>query len=108
METICLCLKLYEPRHDKTNKVTERPAKTHITLGISVIAVRTAILLVLSCRGSYVFLCKTSVFDDEELRNCIETQVMILTFIQSFGTCIEIKQKWMGRETEYILSGPPV
>ena len=24
----------YEPRHDKTNKVTVRPAKTQISLGI--------------------------------------------------------------------------
>ena len=27
-------LKTYEPRHDKTNKVTVRPAKTQISLGI--------------------------------------------------------------------------
>ena len=34
-------------RHDKTNKMTVRPAKTQISLGI-------VILLVLSCRGSNV------------------------------------------------------
>ena len=82
----------YEPRHDKTNKVTVRPAKTQIGLGIRpvwlesspcaqwvakdpsflhadsedsdqtgrmpgliwVFTWRTALLLVLSCRGSYV------------------------------------------------------
>ena len=56
-----------EPRHDKTNKVSVRPAKTQIILGIRpvlsesavrmprliwVFAGRTIILLVLSCRGS--------------------------------------------------------
>ena len=84
----------YEPRHDKTNKMTVRPAKTQISLGIRpvwsksslcaqwvpkdpsflslesedsdqtgwmprliwVFAERTFILLVLSCRGSYVLL----------------------------------------------------
>ena len=40
----------YEPRHDKTNKVTVRPAKTQIW----VFAGRTVTLLVLSCRSSYV------------------------------------------------------
>ena len=83
---------LYEPRHNKTNKVTVRPAKTQISLGIHpiwsesllcaqwvakdpsflhadsedsdqtgwmprliwVFAGHTLILLVLSCRGSYV------------------------------------------------------
>ena len=89
----------YEPRHDKTNKVTVRPAKTQISLGIHpvwsesslcvqwvalcaqwvakdpsflladsedsdqtgrmprliwVFAGHTLILLVLSCRGSYI------------------------------------------------------
>ena len=82
----------YEPRHDKTNNVTVRPAKTQISLGIRpvwsesslcaqwlakdlsflhadnedsdqtgrmprmiwVFAGRTLILLVLSCRGSYI------------------------------------------------------
>ena len=28
------CPHLYEPRHDKTNKVSARPAKTQISLGI--------------------------------------------------------------------------
>ena len=92
--TVCLCprngtLGLYEPRHDKTNKMSVRPAKTQISLGIRpvwsesslcaqlvakdpsflhadsvdqtgrmprltwVFAGRTAILLVLSCRGWY-------------------------------------------------------
>ena len=36
--------KIYEPQHDKTNKVSVRPAKTQISLGIrqvwSVFAVR--------------------------------------------------------------------
>ena len=83
---------IYEPRHDKTNKMSVRPAKTQISLGIRpvwsesplsarrklgflathwaysedsdqtgwmprlicVFAGRTAILLGLSCRGSYV------------------------------------------------------
>ena len=40
-----------ESRHDKTNKVTVRPAKIQISLGV--FAVRTHILLVLSCRGSH-------------------------------------------------------
>ena len=79
---------IYEPRHDKTNKMSVRPAKIQISLGICpvwsesslctqcvakdpmllyadsedsdhppsliwVFAGRTAILLVLSCRGSY-------------------------------------------------------
>ena len=82
---------IYEPRHDKTNKMSVRPAKTQISVGIRpvwsesslhaqwvaknpsflladsedsdqtgrtprliwVFAGRTAILLVLSCRGSY-------------------------------------------------------
>ena len=64
----------YEPRHDKTNKVSVRPAKTQISLGIRPVwsesslcaqwvafFMRTAktlirlggCLLVLSCRGSY-------------------------------------------------------
>ena len=69
-----------EPRHDKTNKVSVRPAKIQISLGIRPvssesslcaqwvakdprgffmtqirlgIARRTLIMLVLSCRGSY-------------------------------------------------------
>ena len=84
---------LFEPRHDKTNKVSVRPAKTQISLGICpvwsesllsawrnlgplathwahsedsdqtgwiprliwVFAGRTLILLVLSCRGSFLF-----------------------------------------------------
>ena len=83
----------YEPRYDKTNKMSVRPAKTRISLGIRpvwsesllsawrnlgslathwvhskdtdqtwqmprliwVFAGRTLILLVLSCRGSYLF-----------------------------------------------------
>ena len=83
---------VYEPRHDKTNKMAVRPAKTQISLGIRpvwsgsslsawriigsldthwahsedsdqtgrmprliwVFAGRTAILFVLSCRGSYI------------------------------------------------------
>ena len=81
----------FEPRHDKTNKVTVRPAKTQISLGIRLVwsesslsawrklgslathwaqaktdqtrwmprliwdfAGRTLILLVLSCRGSFI------------------------------------------------------
>ena len=32
-ELILVCFE-YEPRHDKTNKVTVRPAKTQISLGI--------------------------------------------------------------------------
>ena len=32
--TECHLLSLFEPRHDKTNKVTVRPAKTQISLGI--------------------------------------------------------------------------
>ena len=32
--TLCFNLKLLEPRHDKTKKVTVRPAKTRINLGI--------------------------------------------------------------------------
>ena len=85
---------VYEPRHDKTNKMALRPAKTQISLGIRqicsesslsawrsigslathwahsedsdqtgrmprliwVFAGRTLILLVLSCRGSYVHI----------------------------------------------------
>ena len=70
----------YEPRHDKANKVSERPAKTQICLGIRPVwsesslyawrklwslatqwahsedsdqTGRTLTLLVLSCRGSY-------------------------------------------------------
>ena len=30
----CLLLESFEPRHDKTNKVSVRPAKTQISLGI--------------------------------------------------------------------------
>ena len=69
------CLqKEYEPRHDKTNKVSVRPAKTQVAEGPSflhvdsedsdqtgrmprliwVFAGRKLILLVLSCRGSCV------------------------------------------------------
>ena len=89
---LVVCWRLCEPRHDKANKVTVRPAKTKISLGIRpvwsepslcaqlvakdprflhadsedsdqtgrmpwliwVFAGRTVILLVLSCRGSYV------------------------------------------------------
>ena len=85
---------VYEPRHDKTNKMAVRPAKTQISLGIRpvwsesslsawrnlgslathwahsedsdqtgrvprliwVFAGRTLILLVLSCRGSYIYV----------------------------------------------------
>ena len=53
------CCFIPEPRHDKTNKVTVRTAKTLIRQGecrmpslIRVFAVRTVTLLVLSCRGS--------------------------------------------------------
>ena len=87
--------RLFEPRHDKTNTVTVRPAKTQISLGIRpvrsesslsawrnlgslatrwahsedsdqtgwmpgliwVFAGSTLILLVLSCRGSFMFSC---------------------------------------------------
>ena len=87
---------IYEPRHDKTNKTSVRPAKTQISLGIRpvwsgsllcaqwvakdprflhadiedsdqtgrmprlirVFAGRTLILLVLSCRGSYILYAK--------------------------------------------------
>ena len=51
----------YEPRHDKTNKMAVRQAKTQLSLGIRmprlswVFAGRRLILLVLSCRGSYLF-----------------------------------------------------
>ena len=44
---------LIEPRHDKTNKMAVRPTKTQISL-IWVFAGRTLVLLVLSCRGSYL------------------------------------------------------
>ena len=44
----------FEPRHDKTNKMTVRPAKTQISLGIRwVSAGRTVTLLVLSIRDSF-------------------------------------------------------
>ena len=73
----------FEPRHDKTNKMSVRPAKTQISLVIRPVwsesslsawrnlgslathwahredsdqTGRTLILLVLSCRGSFVFL----------------------------------------------------
>ena len=87
-----LAYNIYEPRHDKTNKMSVRPAKTRISLGIRpvwsessmsawrnlgslathwahskdpdqtgrmprliwVFAGRTLVLLVLSCRGSYI------------------------------------------------------
>ena len=31
---LLLIIWIYEPQHDKTNKVTVRPAKTQISLGI--------------------------------------------------------------------------
>ena len=53
-----------EPRHDKTNRVTARPAKTQISLGIPrliwIFAGRTVTLLVLSCRGSSSFVLQKS------------------------------------------------
>ena len=65
----------YEPRHNKTNTVTVRPAKTQISLGI-----RPLILLVLSCRGSYFTLAsKVSSISNveqsyQQLNNCYVTQ----------------------------------
>ena len=58
---------VFEPRHDKTNKVSVRPAKTQISLGICTRFLdadsedsdqtgRTLILLVLSCGGSFAIL----------------------------------------------------
>ena len=45
----------HEPRHDKTNKMSVRPAKTKFSLGEdSDQTGRTVILLVLSCRGSII------------------------------------------------------
>ena len=44
-------LSINEPRHEKTNKISVRPAKTLPSL-IRVFAGRTLSLLVLSCRGS--------------------------------------------------------
>ena len=59
--------KQYEPPHDKPNKMTVRPAKTQLSLGIRPVCSesslsahdlsldgRTLTLLVLSCRDSYV------------------------------------------------------
>ena len=97
-----------EPRHNKTNKMRVRPAKTQISLGIRpvwsesslcaqwvakdpsflhadseasdqtgrmprviwVFAGRTLILLVLSCRGSNVFMEKQN--NDKPLLNLLE------------------------------------
>ena len=74
------CWIAFEARHDKTNKVTVRPAKTQISLGIRPVwsesslsawrkfgslathrahnedSDQTATLLVLSCRGSFLFV----------------------------------------------------
>ena len=58
---------VFEPRHDKTNKVSVRPAKTQISLGICTRFLdadsedsdqtgHTLILLVLSCGGSFAIL----------------------------------------------------
>ena len=33
-EIACICTCIFEPPHDKTNKMTVRPAKTQIRLGI--------------------------------------------------------------------------
>ena len=84
-----LCIgQIIEPRHDKTNNVTVRPAKMQISLGIRpgwmprliwVFAGRTPILLFLSCRGSYVFqsgnvnpcspsTIKITMFPDKKMR----------------------------------------
>ena len=52
---------LLEPPHDKTNKMTVRPAKTQISLGIRP-AGRNAIMLVLSRGGSLVFQTVAMVF----------------------------------------------
>ena len=55
-----LILSPFEPRHDKTNKMSVRPAKTQIRLGIPrliwVFTCHTLILLVLSCHGLFLNL----------------------------------------------------
>ena len=51
--SVCIVVRnTSEPRHDKTNKESVRPAKTQMPRLIWVFAGRTATLLVLSCRGS--------------------------------------------------------
>ena len=68
---MCSVLEPFELRHDNTNEVSVRPAKTQISLGIRdsdrtgrmprlifVFAGRTFTLLVLSCCGSFItMLC---------------------------------------------------
>ena len=64
------------------------------------------VLLGPSRRGSRgnlcVCVCKISVLRNEELRPFIETQNLILTFIQTID--IGLGQRWMKNETECILS----
>ena len=113
-----LGIRLHEPRHDKTNKMSVRPAKTQISLGIRpvwsesslsawrklgslathwahsedsdqtgrmpsliwVFAGRTAILLVLSCRGShvcYLFVCETHFQSYFSNSNCCSTVPLV-------------------------------
>ena len=105
------CARTCEPRHDKTNKMTVRPAKTQISLGIHpvwsefslstclatsathwehmpsliwVFAGRTAILLVLSCRGS----CRLT---QEDLRYLVcMTSVHVVSFWRHFPPNVKL------------------
>ena len=72
LSTKCAAIHVYEPRHDKTNKMSVRPAKTQISLGIRPVWSETSLSAwrklgslatqwahsedsdqTLSCRGSY-------------------------------------------------------
>ena len=116
---------IYEPRHDKTNKMAVRPAKTQISLGIRpvwsesslpswrklvalathwahsddsnqtrrmprliwVFAGRTLILLVLSCRGSYLFTTRT--LFPNKTNELIVLRVAVNTVFARFGSLTE-------------------
>ena len=107
------CCTLFEPPRDKTDKMTVRPAKTQITLGIRpvwsesslsawrnlgllatcwahsedsdqtgrmprliwVFAGRTVTLLVLSCRGSFLFVCFVVLRPSQQLWSCRDGQL---------------------------------
>ena len=57
LKTLIYCMDLYEPRHDKTNKMSVRPVKTPISLGIRPVWSESSLCAPWVAKGASFFSC---------------------------------------------------
>ena len=74
----------YEPPHDKTNKMTVRPAKTQISLGIRTMAKKETVNSIHEQRNknNIVFVSKTRDIDCKFLNNLWDVWFSVLNCIK--------------------------